>query len=379
MKGDFFMKKLSCILLALIIALSLSTVAFAAPESISAGETKSVTLTSGQKKVFTFSVKETAVYSIKAKAKNDCYVTCEVANVESSKFINICIASLDDEESAYCSFPAQKGSMFTLTICEGTEYVISDDEDDMPAYDLPAKAEFTLSKSKLPSVALNGTYKVLSGYTEYQFMPSKSGYYNFRSDCKDAEIDPFIEVSDELGNSFTNDDIGYDGDLNFDLTAYLEKGMIYLVRVMADAVVNDFDDYEFTEPENVNFSFTVKDGSKIRPEMLIAQDNKITLARNDYDYAGVVLAPSGAVLNFNEDDVIITSSNAKVADAENVEFFDNEIHFDINSYNRFGKTTLTVEIPGGISTEIQVKVVPRIVIFIENLFALFRDLFSNNA
>ena len=360
------MKKISSILLALIIALSLSTVAFAAPATISAGETKSITLNQGKKTTYTFTPTETAIYKLTFDVKNDCFAFCEVNNIEApDDILSSNMIYQNAEYEIICSFPAQKGSVFTITLSEDTD----GDED----YESTAKFDMTLSKAKLPSLKLNGTYTVTDAYSWYAFMPTESGYYNFRSNADD--VDPSIDIFDDENNWYSNDDIGYKDDLNFDLSSYCEAGRIYLVMVGVYSYYDEFDeDYDYDDID-VNFSFTVKRAEDIMPECIFAYENKISMARRDYYFTSATIAPSGSVVNIDPDDITITSSNPRVADIDEIEIFGNEILFDIASY-RLGKTTITIELSNGESADIAVRVRPSFIIFFENLFSSISGLFS---
>ena len=363
------MKKISSILLALIIALSLSTVAFAAPATISAGQTKSITLNQGKKTTYTFTPTETAIYKLTFDVKNDCIAFCEVNNIEASDdILNGVIIHQDaeDDEGIYCFFPAQKGSVFTIALSEETD----GDKD----YENTAKFDMTLSKANLPSLKLNGTYTVTDAYYSwYAFMPTESGYYNFRSNSDD--VDPSIDIFDDENNWYSNDDIGYEDDLNFDLSSYCEAGRIYLVMVSVYSYYDEFDeDYDYDDID-VNFSFTVKRAEDIMPECIFTYENKISMARRDYYFTSATIAPSGSVVNIDPDDITITSSNTRVADIDEIEILDNEIYFEIESY-RLGKTTITIELSNGESADIAVRVRPSFIIFFENLFSSIAGLFS---
>lgn len=360
------MKKISSLFLALIIALSLTTVAFAAPQTINVGETKSVTLNQDKSITYQFTAKETAIYAIDLTAKNDCYVYCEVYNVENTnETVNESAVYIDFDDTAdwSFSFPANKDSAFLIVL---TEMSGNDPTDpDSYVYDLPAKVTLTLKKDSVPYVRLNGTYSVKDTFVQYAFLPTESGNYNFRSNAKfDNCTDPMIIIYDDMNNMKFNDDIGYDDNWNFDLSFYCEAGRIYLLAIGTDYYAED----EYDEPD-VNYSFTVKKADNIKPEAIYAYENKISMARRDFYYTGIEIAPAGSDVNIDLDDITVTSSNPRVANVESIELFDNVLELEIDSY-KLGKTKITVELANGESTEIVVKVKPAFILWIESFFGM---------
>ena len=74
------MKKISSIFLALIIALSLSVVAFADGNPIKPGQTLSLYFEQGDENSYIFEVSTTGIYEFSFEMKNDGYISYEIFN-----------------------------------------------------------------------------------------------------------------------------------------------------------------------------------------------------------------------------------------------------------------------------------------------------------
>ena len=353
------MKKISSIILALILALSLATTAFAdGPESIKPGDTKHIYLEQTEDTSYIFTASSTGAYKLSVEMENNGFASFEIYNFENSEE-DLYFASVDSELSEAFVFPASKGSSFEIDIYEASGAEEFDDD----YYDTESEITITLEKINAPSISVGNTYKVTEDSAYYLFTPSKSGNYNFRSSADSTRFDPIISTYDEYAysNSY-NDDIGYDGNYNFDLSAYYEKGELYLVAV--DTVFFEDEDYD-----NINYSFKVSSADNIKPEYITVYDSdSISMAKRDYTYISGAVIPSGSRVNIDYDDISVYSSNPRVADVTYTDIYDGEIEVEVTSY-KLGKTTITFELANGEKTEIKVKVKSRFILFFENLFS----------
>lgn len=362
------MKKISCFLLAVIIILSLMTTAFAAPANINAGDTKSVTLGLNQSETYKFKAEETGIYAVELTAKNEGFIRCEICNASNTNGV-ICSGSTFLNSGCPLAFPAEKGSEFLIVLkeCSGSD----PDHPDDRGFDLPAKAVFTLKKSNAPFLKLNSKYSVNDFHAYFAFIPSESGYYNFRSSTNEKFSDPDIKVVDDMNNYKFNSDNGYrqeNGrrDRNFDLSIYCKAGTIYLAAIHTSLTLTS-EDNPAEYPDNPACTFTLKRAEGIKPELLVPVNSAVTMARRGEYFDHVDIAPSGSDINVDYKDITVTSSNPAVADVASYELSGNDILLEINSF-RLGKTTITVKLSNGVSTDISVKVKPKIIIWLEDLF-----------
>ena len=354
------MKKIISLLLAMVIAFSFASTAFAKTVSISLDEKKTVTVTSDEEKVYSFKAPSDGIFVVDAKiTKGDmAYIYVEY----DGNTVNYQEVFAEDEYTVGMStvkvyFCAETGKTFKIYVgCHSIWELIPD---------ATSKVSFTLSKYDASEIKLGKNQASKNGDV-FLFVPEKTGYYNFRSDAA-SNVDPMIEVNDINGTVEINCDNGYENDRNFDLTVKLTKGKVY-------AIVLSFE-YYYEDAVAKKYSFTVSYNKKIDVDYinLYYDNNKITLFKGNNEYLYYDVVPTGA------------APKAEVAfDVENGNIADINLDEDGNVYlyaNKVGKTTLTVS-ADGFSEEYKVVVYPMlfgaIYGFFMNIYYRIINIFNPN-
>ena len=365
------MKKILSILLAIVIACSVSVTAFAATGTLNFNEKKTVTVNLDSSKIYKFKAPEQAVYVLKAKLISDCAVVYvdifhgeyhvngsgiyyytdvyydENGNEKYDKVVN-------DAELYFC---AEKGSSFEIELYNSSE--------DGSYQTQKAKVELTVTKFDAKTAKV-GKNTVSKNGNIFVFVPDKSGLYNFRSSAT-GMIDPYIEVNDINGTLSYNDDNGYENDLNFDLTVNLKKGKIYALR--CETYTSDF---EASEPSK-GYSFKIAYNKDIKAEQIsldwYGAEDEFTLAKGDDMFYTINVVPTGALPTSK---FTAVSSNEKVATVE----VDDEGILYIEA-KKMGKTTVTVYEANGASAEYTIVVVPKIVRIANDIIDSIRMFFMS--
>lgn len=348
------MKKIISILLAIIMAFSVSITAFAATEAISVDKKITVTLKQDEEKTYSFKAPSQGIYKLTAKILNNSAAYVEIEHDEYS--VETCLLfkpseDLDLADKHEMKFCAEKGSSFKINLEN-----CYDGESD---FEKNAKVEITISKYNA-TAAKTGNNTVSKNGSTFLFVPDKDGKYNFRSSA-DKTFDPYIEIHNIDGFMDSNDDNGYENDMNFDLTVSLKKGKVY-------AVVCENYSADFESEPTKGYSLTISYNKKVDVEKIgfewYENGEKIILCKGDWDIYLLSVVPTGA---FPYADVSVSVSNPKVISAELEE--DNTSVYV--SADRIGKSTITVTDAKGASSEYTIVVLPWIFGFIRNIFDSF--------
>ena len=361
------MKKIVSLFLCMVMAMSVCVTAFAAG-NITPGTVQTVTLGKGESAEYSFTSSEAAVYQITVKALNkshsDFQLACE-DEIYGGILIGVDYDNENDTSVFNEYFTTGKGYKYNLSFLNTVDMLDKTEQNELGVSDT-AKLEFSIKKVTLPEVRLGGTYTVKGEVTDcfmddvyYCMKPETSGYYNFSSNADNLAAPQLEIISDKCTSKLGG---GYDEP--FDTTVYMEEGHLYLVDI--SAIAFGYPDAESASGKT-EFTFSINDGSNIKVESITAYEEKITLRKNWYAFGYCIISPSGFT-PFDVDKITVTSSNPRVADTCNYYLFQNQFEFEIDSYH-YGKTTVTVTLPNGMSTDIKVYVKPRIIIFFENLFA----------
>ena len=368
------MKRIISILLAVVIAISAAVVSFAKSSVITAGTAVTANVKEGDSADYVFTSPETAVYKLTLKALTKTFseimLNCDEDEYSGGYSRTVEYDNYNTENTFTEYFAAHKGSSYTLSVINNSDIYNKIEKKEL-GLSSTASIELKITKTTVPEVKLGGKYTVSAHSSDgiftddvYYFMkPAKSGYYNFRTqDISDSVIPEIAVFSDTLNGEYSDGFASAD-EIAIDFTTYMEAGRLYLIDISAFTL-----DDEEGKPFDVKFTLTVNDGNNIPAEEIYAESPKISMARNDVEFNSCVIYPSGAT-PFKEEDITITSSNPKVADVTFYEVSGNYISMDIDSFRFFGKTTITVDLPNGLSTEFKVYVKPRIILFIENIFS----------
>ena len=344
------MKKFLSILMAALLVFSLAIPAFADDaSSISVGEKKTFKLGAGKREAIVFTPGEsgafTAEFTLISGSSVDTRIYTSYKNIR---------GSLSDEDGE------EKQSFdFIMTANSGLEIWIINNS---------WSAEVSVEIKKSDAEVLNEGYNCVLADENGKcllFTPEKSGYYNFASE---SGGDPYIKIYDGYYIIAENDDNGREHDLNFDCTVYLEAGESYIVFVC---------DYFAPDVNNILFEITFDKKEKIEELYLYSwwgDEELIETEKGTEDFVYFYVVPTGAVPD--KADVKITSSNTKV-----VEIVDYDCSYGGICYEakKAGTATITVE-AGGVTGEIQIKVLPKCVFFFRNLLidmvSFFTRIFS---
>lgn len=321
------MKKIISIFLAVIMAFSISVVAFAAENrAVKLGETVTVNINKGDpEETYSFTADEQGIYVLKTKINS--FGPFGLSINHNSQCIEKTYVLLNSYFSGYqydeAYFCAEKDSTFEISNYFGI---------DKPKY--PLNAEFTIEKYDAPTAKI-GSNEVKQGGSYFLFVPENSGKYNFRSTAPDT-IDPKIEAYDENGLVGENDNNGYEDDDNFDLTMTLEKGRIYGIKCETDN----------------GYNFTISYNADIRPEKIVINDGRvIQLLKGQQYVASVEIIPSGSLPYAN---YTVKSSNESVASVT----VNDDGDLVITSHKK-GVAEITLTDESGVSSKCLVLVVPK--------------------
>lgn len=356
------MKKIISVLLTIAIMAAFSSVAFAAEEVFTLGQTKTVTVEAGDTKEYTFTAPDDGVYILTLSVIDGVgayadiiYDDCEVSSCMAASFLE---EKLDGE--AY--FCGEKNEDFTIAVY-GTGILWDDEIGELVFVDEAVEVEISISKMQTREIEFGKTYEVTSDYEVFTFIPEADGYYDFTSELKDG-ADPSIAINDIYGYIDENDDNGYEGDLNFDMNVYLQAGKVYGVECSNIS----FD--EETEEAMGSFSFSVADGSNIKPAKLEFDERYYFVYENDYEFSFLYAVPTGAIVDLST--YVIEVEDESIATAT----YDAESDLIIIEGCSAGKTTITATDPEtGVSTSALVVVAPMIVSDIFNVVSAISDIF----
>ena len=326
-------KRFFSIILAMIMAFSFASVAFAADgENGEIDKTCTFDLKKGETKTFSFTADKDGFYLV--------YTDID----ESSSETVIMEIESEDYYSHGSAFQFDSNDFKRMTLKANDEFTIkftnSDKETD--SY----KVEFTV-KFMEPAPLAVGENRVENSVQYFSFTPEKDGLYNFRSSAA-GKVDPDITVYGRALVYDFNDDSGYEDDYNFDLTLPLKAGETYTVEIKCYA------DSGF-EPFNVTISYN----KEIKIEELIAlRDIDVLYTKVHYGF-GMYIVPSGAAYS---DEITVTVGNEKIlsaeADGDNLSI----------TPHRIGKTTITVSTASGITQSSEIWVLPYFFRAIANWF-----------
>ena len=346
------MKRIISILLAIIMAFSISVTAFAATEAISVDKKITVSLKQDEEKTYSFKAPSQGIYKLTAKILNNSAAYVEIEHGDNS--IETCLLfkpseDLDLADKHEMKFCAEKGSSFKINLEN-----CYDGESD---FEKTAKVEITISKYSAASAKVGKNTVSKNGNT-FLFVPDKDGKYNFRSSA-DKDLDPYIEIHDIDGFMESNDDNGYENDMNFDLTVSLKKGKVY-------AVVCENYSADFGSEPTKGYNFTISYNKKIDVEKIgfewYEDGEKTIMYKGDGEVYYICVVPTGAVPYA---DISVSVSNPKVISAE----FDNEKNTLYVSAEKIGKSTITVTDAKGAECEHKIVVLPAFFGFIRDIFA----------
>lgn len=370
------MKKIISLVLCFIITASVPLTAFAKTQGIVPDEVQTVTLNRGEYKEYSFTAPETAVYQITVKALNksrsDLLFQYGNDEINGGFLTDISYDNKNDTNVFTEYFAACESYNYIINFSNCVDYYDKEEQKELGIQDT-AKLEFSIKKVTFPAVELGGTYTVKCTLTDF-FMeneyfcmtPQVSGYYNFRSQTNDPVAPQIKIISDKCNSRFGG---GYHK--AFDTTIYMEKDHLYLIEISAIAFAFDENGSEPQkgEPFDAEFTFSITDGSNIPVESITAYEEKISMQKNWYDFGYFTINPAGFT-PFDPDEITVTSSNPRVADTCGNYLFQNTFQFEIDSYH-YGKTTITVTLPNGMSSSMKVYVKPRIIVMIEDFLATF--------
>lgn len=192
-----------------------------------------------------------------------------------------------------------------------------------------------------------GENQVESEASAFRFIPEEDGYYSFESNAP-KNIDPFVSVADAFYYPDQNDDNELDGDMNFSLTVYLEKGQEYIVAVTAQTDSDsEFTPFSFTVSLNKTFDIKkvsfgyYENGETIKTYKGVDNSSMITLA------------PTGALYELS--DITVSVDDEKIASVDVDDFGYVTVH-----PHKLGKTTLTITCANGCEAQYTIKVRPYI-------------------
>lgn len=365
------MKKIVSIILAIVMMFSFTVVAFAANDTVSLGEVKSVSIKNNGYKRFDFTPAKAGLYTVDVEMQNEGVVEVQVAVDNVVVGGETAINFYDAEEGLYNSsaevyFCTEGASTVEITVTKCSFDFIEKATDD-------AKIKLSVNNADAKELQLGKT-TTDGGDCWYTFTPSKSGYYNFCSNCGKS-IDPEFCIYRANGDYESNSDNGKeyaDGtyDLNFDWTVYLESGTIYAVNIYSFDEEYDLSNDKVTF--EVSFNKNIK-AEKIALDML-EEGETFRMAKGEEESFFITVVPTGAAATAK---VAVSSSNESVLSVE----YDEEIQEIYVTANKKGTAKIILTSDDGTTTEYPVKVdslfVTAIRNFFENISLYFVILFMN--
>lgn len=343
------MKKVISIVLAIIMAFSVSVTSFAVDEITKPGEVKVITVSPLEEKTYSFKATEKGLYVLRAKALDPEKVYVTVFH-DSFRVASDRVIYRKNQESYkdILYFVADENSQFDILV---SGYLVDADPFYYDDLDSHVTSEFVIEKCNIPQVAVGRNY--YDGSEKYSlFVPEKSGYYNFRS-SDNGNGDPIIWIYDVNGSLASNNDNGYDGDRNFDLTVNLEKGKSYAIYCYA----------------RESFSYEISYNKEIEVERLKVDITTMDLVsrpyfrgvKGDQEWWSVQIIPNGAA---SYKDLTVESSNEKVVSASF-----NEYGNLVADFKKPGMAKLTISAENGVSYQIPVVVITKSLFKIEDMMA----------
>lgn len=229
------MKKIISFILAMVMALSVMVVAFAADETITVGKEKTVIVKSDQDCVITFTAPKDGVYSLSASCSGsfteDEYVYFDLVNDKSGdecaiSFYEICHSQNVNDDKYNRSFIVKKGEKYDINISAYNHRNIVQQ----------TVLKLLISEKKYPDIYIGKTnFKTSysgnlgkSGY--FIFTPDKDGFYNFKTNTPKTDLIDFsFYLYGTSGLLTYNPFGGSEGAGDFDLSHYLYAGEKYLI------------------------------------------------------------------------------------------------------------------------------------------------------
>ncbi len=324
-------KKILSVLLAVVMMFSFAAVAFAADgETGEIGKTYSFKLNAYEQREFKFTANKDGFY----------YADAEIA-----KNSSIRLTSDMSSASSISSGNDYLYGMSALYLHKNDEFMVYVDNS---AENIAVRDEITFTVNYLPDASLKeGKNTVDGALSFFRFTAKKDGLYNFRS-SDSGSVDPAVVIytADKLlWKLGSNDNIGYEGDLNFDLTVPLEADTSYYAVVWCNN----------RNAESKPFTVTVSYNRDINAEKISLPTSKlskntITIFRTEEYCEYVDLVPSGAAYS---DKLTVTVGNEKIITAE----FINGNALKITAL-KVGKTTVTIAADSGVQQTYTVIVLP---------------------
>lgn len=363
------MKKVLSVLLAFVMVAAMAVPAFAAEgtPSLTAGETEVIVLEKGETAEFAFKSISTGIYRLTIEIVGDgavystVYFDDEIV-AETSAYYASGLGELDyGKEISNTTFLGKIGQSFTIELAEASEdYLLS-----AITQTESVTVKVTVTNIGARRMIYGNSYEVADSYEEFYYTPIVSEYYNFRSTSLYPEADPYVDVFDCYGEWICgNDDNGYDGDLNFDLTVYLYAGETY--RIVCG---------NWNTDEVKPFSLTVSNGSDIKVENFSLDTDFILATIGETYGVWINVVPTGAV--FYPEDYTITVSNDDMVTVCLFAMNGGSTYFEF-IVTDVGETTVTItNNVTGQSDDVTIKAVPA---FLYNLFDFFYrvvDFFTN--
>lgn len=365
------MKKTLSIFLALVLMLSFPMISYAeSGTAVSVGSEYTVTVAAdkaGSAK-FTFTPEESGVYKISGNLVSETQryasavvdVDCANTSFGESTFAKLNLLYNAPGEVSWSSslyinedcFAAKIGT--TLNISIYTTYFASEDEAGLGH----SKVTFTVSKvASLREVKMGESYAVIGEEEYFLLNPTENGIYDIWSyGCE------YIRLR---GTDGTVCEDYFDGEFPIDFAFEAKKDEIYLVYAVSA--------YAAADESSSMAIFNVVDGTKISPDVIeINGADDLTVIRNKTHAFPVDIYPVGAKYNCGNLEVKV--GNEKIASAE----YDADIGAVLVKGKRYGKTTLTVTDPkSGVTAEVEVEVVTRIIYLIKRAIAYISAFFES--
>lgn len=337
------MKKIISILLVAVMMFSFTVTGFAARNTAKLNTTYTVTVKEDEIK-YSFYAPEDGVYSFSMKLLSNNggeYVSATLETVDTFLGMGI-LSNIEDD---YSEPSLEDGTIFVARKNQEIGLTVSNFNEDYPE----AKISFIFQKKDNITELKMGQSYTTNGESEYYILrPTKAAIYDIWS----YSIG-YITV-EGTDSTYHLSDFSID---QLDLPINAKAGELYLVHVFSFYYESDYDD------EAKPITFSVADGSKIKPEVI--EIGEVTVVKGDYDYFNVSVLPNGSFYNY--DDLVFEFADGSIAE---VLEYDKEFGTVTIQGNKIGKTTLKVTEPiSGITAETTVKVVSSFRMFFINLFA----------
>lgn len=349
-QGGNSMKKFISILLVAVMMLSFTVTGFAARETVKLNTTYTATVKNEELK-YSFYAPEDGVYSFEARLLSDSgseYVTVSLETADSFLGMGI-LSNIDDE---YSEPTPEDGTIFVARKNQEVSLTVSNFNEDYPE----AKISFTFKRNdSLTEIKMGQSYTTNGADEYYVLRPTKDAIFDISSNSSG-----YITVE---GTDSTYHWFDYSLD-QLDLPINAKAGELYLVYVS-----NFYYDSDY-EQEAKPITFTVSDGSTIKPEVI--NIDEITVVKGNYDYFYVSVSPNGSFYNYDE--LVFEFADGSIAE---VLEYDKEFGTVTIKGNKLGKTTLKVTEPiSGVTAETSVRVVSAFRMFFIDLFASISAFFA---